>query len=77
MEKEVKSKVVLFVLLIGILSVIAPAVVREQSAFAGSIIGWGSQVVSGDLSEGFTAISAGGYHSLGLKQDGSIVAWRQ
>ena len=24
---------------------------------------------------GFTAIAAGGYHSLGLKQDGSIVAW--
>ena len=24
---------------------------------------------------GFVAVAAGGYHSLGLKADGSIVAW--
>ena len=24
---------------------------------------------------GFVAVAAGGYHSLGLKEDGSIVAW--
>jgi len=47
----------------------------SYAASAGSIVGWGSQVVEADLSGGFTAISAGGYHSLGLKQDGSIVAW--
>ena len=28
-----------------------------------------------DLSQGFVAVAAGGYHSLGLKADGSIVAW--
>ena len=42
---------------------------------AGHIVGWGYQVVGADLSGGFTAISAGGNHSLGLKQDGSVVAW--
>ena len=47
----------------------------QQVAFGGSIIGWGSQVVGGDLSGGFAKVAAGGAHSLGLKQDGSIVAW--
>ena len=47
-----------------------------QTTFAdGSIIGWGSQVVGVDLSSGFVKVADGGYHSLGLKQDGSIVAW--
>lgn len=41
----------------------------------GSIVGWGSQVVGIDLSSGFTSAATGGYHSLGLKTDGSIVAW--
>ena len=42
---------------------------------SGSIIGWGSQVVGVDLSGPFVAVAAGQYHSLGLKADGSIVAW--
>ena len=42
-------------------------------AFAGSIVGWGEQVVGGDLSGGFVKVAAGSQHSLGLKQDGSIV----
>ena len=41
----------------------------------GSIVGWGSQVVGVDLSQGFIAVAAGSSHSLGLKADGSIVAW--
>ncbi len=41
---------------------------------SGKIIGWGNQVVV-DLSDGFVAVAAGEVHSLGLKQDGSIVAW--
>ncbi len=41
----------------------------------GSIVGWGSQVVGVDLSGPFDAVAAGGWHSLGLKSDGSIVAW--
>ena len=41
----------------------------------GSIIGWGSQVVGADLSADFVAVAAGARHSLGLKADGSIVAW--
>lgn len=35
----------------------------------------GSQVVGVDLDCGFTAVAAGGEHSLGLKAGGSIVAW--
>ena len=45
------------------------------SAEQGRIIGWGSKVVGVDLSGGFRAVAAGGRHSLGLKADGSIVAW--
>jgi hypothetical protein len=42
----------------------------------GSIIGWGGQVVvpESDLTD-LVAVAGGGYHSLGLKADGSIVAW--
>jgi hypothetical protein len=66
------------------ISIIRPAIVLvivlfllfpAQSAFGGSIIGWGGQVVGGDLSGGFVKVAAGGFHSLGLRQDGSIVAW--
>ncbi|NMD34900.1 MAG: hypothetical protein GYA73_03365 [Planctomycetes bacterium] len=45
------------------------------AAEQGRIIGWGSTVVGVDLSGGFRAVAAGGGHSLGLKADGSIVAW--
>ncbi|MCK4341704.1 MAG: hypothetical protein KAY37_08285, partial [Phycisphaerae bacterium] len=41
----------------------------------GSIIGWGQQVVGGDMSADFVSVAGGSYHSLGLKSDGSIVAW--
>jgi alpha-tubulin suppressor-like RCC1 family protein len=41
----------------------------------GSIVGWGSQVVGVDLDKDFKAVAAGDWHSLGLKSDGSIVAW--
>jgi alpha-tubulin suppressor-like RCC1 family protein len=45
------------------------------AAKSGKIIGWGSHVVGVDLSSGFVKVAAGKDHSLGLKQDGSIVAW--
>lgn len=40
----------------------------------GAIVGWGSQVVA-DLTGPFVSIAAGANHSLGLKADGSIIAW--
>jgi hypothetical protein len=49
-----------------------------QSAFAGSIVGWGSndygEATPPDGND-FVAIAAGVGNSLALKSDGSIVAW--
>ncbi|MBI4719361.1 MAG: PKD domain-containing protein [Planctomycetes bacterium] len=62
----------------AVLGMLSAAIGTAPSALAqtpGSIIGWGSQVVGVDLSSGFVQVAAGGYHSLGLKADGSIVAW--
>jgi alpha-tubulin suppressor-like RCC1 family protein len=42
---------------------------------AGEIVVWGDPTNVLSLNTGFTAITAGMGHSLGLKQDGSIVAW--
>ncbi|MBK6900900.1 MAG: hypothetical protein IPH09_17155 [bacterium] len=43
---------------------------------AGHIVGWGSQVlVAQSELDSLVAVSAGGGHSLGLRSDGSIVAW--
>jgi alpha-tubulin suppressor-like RCC1 family protein len=41
----------------------------------GKIVGWGSQVVGTDMTGPFLSVAAGTHHSLGLKSDGSIVAW--
>jgi alpha-tubulin suppressor-like RCC1 family protein len=42
----------------------------------GEIVGWGIQVVLGEASlSGLTALAAGTLHSLGLRNDGTIVAW--
>jgi len=49
------------------------AVVQGQST--GSIVGWGSQVVVEQSAlDSLVAVTAGGWHSLGLKSDGTIVA---
>ncbi|MBN1460343.1 MAG: hypothetical protein JXA57_12465 [Armatimonadetes bacterium] len=42
---------------------------------SGKIVGWGSQVVGVNLESGFEKVAAGVRHSVGLKADGSIVAW--
>jgi len=53
--------------------------VKGLAATPGSIFAWGSnpygQCTVPDPSQDFVAVSAGQYHSLGLKQDGSIVAF--
>ncbi len=42
----------------------------------GAILGWGSQVVvPQNALSNLVALAAGDYHTLGLKADGSIVAW--
>ena len=58
-----------------VLAVLAFGSLSAQAAQSGSIVGWGDQVVGVDLSAGFTTIAAGGHHSLGLKEDGSVTAW--
>ena len=42
----------------------------------GSVVGWGEQVVvaQADL-RSLVAVAGGAAHSLGLKSDGTIVAW--
>lgn len=39
----------------------------------GSVVGWGSMVIA-DL-DSLVAVACGGGHSLGLRSDGTIVAW--
>jgi len=58
-------------LVLAVLLAVKPALPAQE----GSIIGWGDQVVGGDLDSGLVAVAGGWYHSLGLKADGSIVAW--
>jgi len=55
-----------------LLTAAVPVARAEES---GRIVGWGGQVVGVDLSCGYTKIAGGFQHSLGLKSDGSIVAW--
>jgi len=46
------------------------------SLHAGSIVGWGEQLVDTDLNrQKIAAISAGGFHNLALMADGSIAGW--
>ena len=58
-----------------VILVVIAAPYAAVAAESGSIVGWGDQVVGVDLSAGFVAVSAGYGHSLGLKLDGSVVAW--
>lgn len=56
--------------LVILLGITAPA-----HASVGSIAVWGSSSVPPSPNSGFTRIAAGGVHSLGLRSDGSVVAW--
>ena len=58
-----------------VLAPLAFGSLSAQAAQTASIVGWGSQVVGVDTSAGFTTIAAGGWHSLGLRDDGSVAAW--
>jgi len=43
---------------------------------AGTVVGWGAQVLPAvPPGTRFTAVAAGGFHSLALRSDGTVVAW--
>ena len=58
----------------AILGLVIAGTARAQHEH-GSILGWGDQVVGVDLSADFVGVAGSETHSLGLKADGSIVAW--
>ena len=58
----------------AVVSVLGMGLAKAQYGH-GSIVGWGQQVFGADLSAGFVAVAGGSAHSLGLRSDGSIVAW--
>jgi alpha-tubulin suppressor-like RCC1 family protein len=58
----------------AMVSLVAAGLARAQDGDA-SIVGWGREIAGVDLSADFVAVEAGWHHSLGLKDDGSIVAW--
>ncbi|NIP56069.1 MAG: hypothetical protein GWN67_20635 [Phycisphaerae bacterium] len=61
-----------------ILVILVLMVFAKQTAFAGTIIGWGdnwSGKASPPSGSDFVAIAAGGHHGLALKADGSIEGW--
>jgi alpha-tubulin suppressor-like RCC1 family protein len=54
----------------------SPLLGAALAAEEGQILGWGTTVIlSDDDLSGLVAVAGGGAHSLGLKADGSIVAW--
>lgn len=60
-------------LLLGWIALLAGSAIASSAS--GSIIGWGDQIVGADMSHGLQKIAGGGLHTLGLKSDGSVVAW--
>ena len=67
-----KNNLILFPIVIAILSSCIGQSALDESS---KIVGWGFQAFGIDLDSGFIAISAGEEHSIGLKQDGTIVTW--
>jgi alpha-tubulin suppressor-like RCC1 family protein len=49
------------------------AQVAQGQYTTGSIVGWGIQVVG--VAENLVAVAAGSSHGIGLKADGSMMAW--
>ena len=58
------------------LGILAFGIGTSHGRSTGAIIGWGRQVVVDQAAlEGLVEVSAGSDHGLGLKSDGTIVAW--
>ena len=68
-----------FEVLTVVLTCLAVQVVFTLPAYGDEIVGWGLSNADGQatppVGNDFTAIAAGGSHSLALKSDGSIVGW--
>ena len=71
-----RSRTVRCWIIVSAAAVALAGVSTPLAADEGVIVGWGSMVVvpGGDLTD-LVAVAGGGSHSLGLKADGSIVAW--
>jgi len=67
-------------LLVMTICVVSLCCFLEKTAFAGSVAAWGhnylyAQCDVPEPNSGFSAIAAGGFFSLGIKDDGRIEAW--
>lgn len=63
-------------LILGILALGAVSAIGQSANEPGHIVGWGSQIIVGpDDIKGCENVAAGAYHSVGLKSDGTIIAW--
>ena len=54
---------------------LAPLSQAQTNRPAGTLVSWGCSVLAYEPGIGFSAVAAGGSHSLALKSDGSIPAW--
>ena len=62
--------------LISIVALIIFLMIPVFARGSGSIVGWSTRViVHPNELENLASVTAGWSHSLGLKEDGSIVAW--
>jgi hypothetical protein len=69
------ARVIGLVLLTASLLVFLP-VPKTLAEGGGEIVGWGAQVILSEAElQDLVAVAGGSVHSLGLKTDGSIVAW--
>jgi len=61
--------------LILMLLVICSTMLVMPVLAAGTIVSWGDNIGTPPAGNNYVAIAAGGFHSLALKNDGSIVGW--
>ena len=62
-------------IILGVMAVVVFCACGVEGVEQGQIYGWGKVKLPNNTLNQITKISAGGYHSLVLKYDGSIVGW--